>query len=242
MKLNDPELVRREYQTEAGLAVRRDTISRFLDGPKAIETAISAVAECAPDRVLEVGCGMGQFAERVSREVDAELVAVDLAPRMVELACERGVDALVGDVQALPFADDEFSCAIANWMLYHVPDLDVAVRELARVLRPGGRLVAATLGEENLADLWQLVDYPRPTRTFTAENGAGVLGRHFSRVERRDVEAALVFPDRGAVQRYIDSSFFAAAVEKRVPEVPEPFRVRTVQAVFVAEKWSGRPS
>jgi SAM-dependent methyltransferase len=236
MKLNDPELVRREYETEAGLAVRRETISRFLEGPNALEIALTAVLEADPDRVLEVGCGMGQFAERVGRELDTELVAIDLAPRMVDLARERNVDARVGDVQALPFAENEFDCVIANWMLYHVPDLDAAVRELARVLRAGGRLVAATLGEENLADLWRLVDYPRPSRPFTAENGAQVLGRHFSQVERRDVEATLVFPDRAAVQRYVDSSFFAAAVEKRVPEVPEPFRVRTVQAVFVAEK------
>jgi SAM-dependent methyltransferase len=235
MKLNDPELVRCEYATEAGLAVRRDTISRFLDGPNTVDFALAAVAAVAPDRVLEVGCGMGQFAERVARELETELVAVDLAPRMVQLARERGVDARVGDVQALPFADGEFGCAIANWMLYHVPDLDAGVAELARVLRPGGRLVAATLGEENLADLWRLVDYPRPTRPFSAENGAEALGRHFARVERRDVEAALVFPNRAAVQRYVDSSFFAPAVEKRVPEVAEPFRVRTVQAVFVAE-------
>jgi SAM-dependent methyltransferase len=236
MKLNDPELVSCEYATEAGLAVRRDTISRFLDGPNAVDAALAAVAEVAPVRVLEVGCGMGQFAERIARKLETELVAVDLAPRMVDLARERGVDARLGDVQALAFADGEFDCAIANWMLYHVPDLDAGVRELARVLRPGGRLVAATLGEENLADLWRLVDYPRPTRPFSAENGAEVLGRHFARVERRDVEAALVFPDRAAVQRYVDSSFFAPAVERRVPEVPEPFRVRTVQAVFVAEK------
>jgi SAM-dependent methyltransferase len=236
MRLNDPELVRQQYETEAGLAVRRETMSRFLDGPNAFETALAAVVEVSPDRVLEVGCGMGQFAERVGQELDTELVAVDLAPRMVELARERDVDARVADVQALPFADGEFSCAISNWMLYHVPDLDAAVRELARVLRPGGRLVAATLGEENLADLWRLVDYPRPTRPFTAENGAEVLGPYFSQVERRDVEAALVFPDRAAVQRYVDSSFFAAAVEKPVPEIPEPFRVRTVQAVFVAER------
>jgi SAM-dependent methyltransferase len=236
MRLNDPELVRCEYATEAGLAVRRDIISRFLDGPNAVDVALAAVAEVSPDRVLEVGCGMGQFAERVTRELKTELVAVDLAPRMVDLARERGVDARVGDVQALPFADGEFGCAIANWMLYHVPDLDAGVGELARVLRPDGRLVAATLGEENLADLWRLVDYPRPTRPFSAENGAEVLSRHFVGVERRDVEAALVFPDRAAVQRYVDSSFFAPAVEKRVPEVPEPFSVRTVQAVFVAEK------
>ncbi len=44
----------------------------------------------------------------------------------------------VGDVQSLPFADAGFDCVIASWMLYHVPDLDLGVSEIARVLRAGG--------------------------------------------------------------------------------------------------------
>ena len=47
---------------------------------------------------------------------------------MVELARARGVDARVGDVQELPFADGAFDCVVAAWMLYHVPDLDRGAR------------------------------------------------------------------------------------------------------------------
>ena len=74
--------------------------------------------------MLEVGCGWGELAEWIARDTGAEVVAVDLSPRMVELARERGVDARVADVQQLPFADGEFDLVVAAWMLYHVPDLD----------------------------------------------------------------------------------------------------------------------
>src|SRR6188508_1276400 len=105
MRLNDPELVRRQYANEDGLAVRRDFQLRFREGPDAFDVAFDAVVDAEPRRVLEVGCGMGNFAERVARETSIDVVATDLSPRMVELARERGLDARVADVQALPFAD-----------------------------------------------------------------------------------------------------------------------------------------
>jgi ubiquinone/menaquinone biosynthesis C-methylase UbiE len=159
VKLNDPALVRRQYETEAGLSTRRDAQTRFLEGTNAFDVAVAAVEELRPERVLEVGCGMGEFAERVRRETGAEVVATDLSPRMVELTRERGIDASVADVEELPFADGEFDCAAANWMLYHVADLDRALAELRRVLRPGGVLVATTIGAEHMADVWELVGF-----------------------------------------------------------------------------------
>ena len=68
---------------------------------------------------------MGELAERVRKELGGEVVAVDISPRMVELARARGVDAHLADVQSLPFEDGEFDCVAANWVLYHVPDLDL---------------------------------------------------------------------------------------------------------------------
>jgi SAM-dependent methyltransferase len=235
VKLNDPELVRQQYETEAGLAVRRSAHIRFLRGPVAIDTALAAVAETHPSRVLEVGCGMGQFAERVARETSAEVVATDLSPRMVELAASRGLDARLADVQALPFADGEFDCAVANAMLYHVPDLDRSLAELRRVLEPGGRLVAMTVGAEHMADVWGLVGYTVPERPFSRENGEQVLSRHFARVERCDIDAELVFPDDVAVREYVDSTLFADAVPRPLPDFDGPFVSRTRVSVFVAE-------
>jgi SAM-dependent methyltransferase len=236
MRLNDPDLVRKQYETEGGLAVRRDSQRRFLEGTDAFDVALEAVVGTRPGRVLEVGCGMGEFAERVARETGAEVIATDLSPRMVELTRRRGLDARVADVQDLPFADAEFDCAVANWMLYHVPDVDSALAELRRVLRAGGTLVATTIGAQHMADVWQLVGFGVPLREFSRENGEEAIRRHFARVERKDVDATLVFPDEAAVHRYVESTVFSDAVPRPLPSVDEAFRSRTRTTVFVAER------
>jgi ubiquinone/menaquinone biosynthesis C-methylase UbiE len=136
------------------------------------EVAFAAVAEVAPTRVLEIGCGPGYFAERVQQETGARVRALDLSPRMVELARDRGVAAEVGDVQELPFADRTFDCAVANWLLYHVPSLDRGLAELARVLGPPGRLVAATFAGDHLGEL---PDVPPFEGRFRARSRASVF-------------------------------------------------------------------
>ena len=236
MRLNDPELVRRQYASEDGLAVRRDFQQRFREGPDAFDTAFEAVVAAQPRRVLEVGCGMGNFAERLARQTSAEVVATDLSPRMVELACERGLDACVADVQELPFDDGEFDCAVANAMLYHVEDLYRALSELARVLEPGGKIVAVTIGEAHMAEVWRLVGYQKADRPFSRENGAEQLARHFRSVQRKDVDAQLVFPDAAAVHEYVDSTIFSAEVPRPLPDFEGPFRAGAYATVFVAER------
>jgi len=234
MRLNDPELVRRQYATEDGLSTRRDAQARFLEGTNAFDVAVESVVEAQPRRLLEVGCGMGQFAAAVAERTDAEVVATDLSPRMVELASPRGLDARVANVEALPFADAEFDCAAANWMLYHVPDVDRALGELRRVLGDDGTLVATTIGAEHMADVWELVGFRVPLREFSRENGEEQLRRHFAKIERQDVDATLVFPDEAAVHRYVESTVFGDAVTRPLPSVEAPFRSRTRTTVFVA--------
>jgi ubiquinone/menaquinone biosynthesis C-methylase UbiE len=179
---------------------------------------------------------MGQFAERVARETSAEVVATDVSPRMVEIAASRGLDARLADAQALPFEDGEFDCAVANAMLYHVADLERSLAELHRVLEPGGRVVATTIGVEHMRELWDLVGYHVPERQFSRETGEEALSRHFARVERRDVDAVLVFPDAAAVHDYVDSTLFADAVPRPLPDFEGPFTSRTLATVFVAER------
>jgi SAM-dependent methyltransferase len=236
MRLSDPELVERQYANEAGLAARREAQRRYLEGPDAFEIALEAVKRVKPQRVLEVGCGMGDFAARVASEVGAAVVATDLSPRMVELTRRRGLDGRVADAQELPFPDRAFDCAVANWMLYHVPDVERALAELRRVLRPGGTLVATTIGGEHMADVWRLVGLRVPLREFSRESGEELLRRQFARVERQDVDATLVFPDEAAVHRYVESTIFAQAVSRPLPPVTGAFRSRTRATVFVAER------
>ena len=234
MRIDDPAYVREQYATEAGLAARRSFYDD-VQGPDAREVAFDAVAAVSPRRVLEVGPGPGEASERIARDLGAEVVAVDVSERMVELARGRGVDARVGDVQSLPFDDGSFDCALAAWVLFHVPDVDRGLSELARVLRPGGRLVAVTVSVRHLAELWELVGGEQLPLTFRRENGEELLGRHFATVERHDVEATVTVRDANAVRGYLASSKRGKAFADSVPELAEPLLVGARTTVFVAE-------
>jgi SAM-dependent methyltransferase len=230
--LNDPALIREQYASEENLRARR-AIYANRDGPDAREVLFETIRELRPRRVLEVGGGPGELAERMARELGAAVEFVDISPRMVELARARGIDARVGDVQELPFEDATFDVAVAAWMLYHVPDLDRGLAELRRVLAPGGRLVAVVNGAPHLQELRELFGR-RFESTITRENGAALLGRHFARVDRRDVDGWTSIPDREAVLAYVDSGFSTRGAEP--PEFDVPFRVRYAATVFVATK------
>ena len=239
LKLDSPLLVQWEYASEERLAVRNETYKDLAEGISAEDVMFDAVREADPQRMLEVGCGTGEFAARIREEIGAEVCAVDVSPRMVELSRARGLDARLADVQELPFEDGAFDCVVAAWVLYHVPDLHRGLSEIARVLTDGGLVVAATMGEGNLAELWEAVGY-RATRglTFGADNGAAALERWFTDVERRDAQGTVVFPDRAAMRRFVAATITRAHLADQVHEIDEPFRARTSHVVFTARKAS----
>ena len=187
--------------------------------------------------MLEVGCGTGEFADRVKTELGTELIALDISPRMVELAAARGIDARVGDVQGLAFKDGEFDCVIAGWVFYHAAALEQAILECRRVLRPGGTLVAATLGSDHFQEVWELLGDTAPDQlTFSRENGLEVLTPYFEHVEMRDAQGVVVFPDPEAMRTFVAVNITHAHLADRVPEFTEPFRAHASHAVFVARK------
>ena len=236
MSLDDPEIVRAEYATEDGLEARR-SIYESAEGEDAREVAFRAIATGLPRRVLEVGPGPGELSARIMAELGAEVVALDVSERMVELARERGVDARVGDVQSLPFADASFDTVVAAWMLYHVPDVDRGLAEIARVLAPGGRLVAVTNSELHLDEARAHAGVVMVGRLpFNRDNGRGILGRHFATVERIDVDGWVTFPDAEAIRRYVRSMITEAAKADRVPDDVGPVRAGTRVTVFIAKR------
>ena len=233
MSLNDPQLVAEEYATEKGLLGRR-AVYEYADGPDAPGLAIEAVLQARPRRVLEVGCGPGEAAERIAAS-GADVEAIDISERMVELTCARGVRARVGDVQELPFENESFDAALAGWMLYHVPDVERALAELARVLRPAGRLVAVTNGVDHLRELRELLGADFPTRSFSDENARALLEHHFAEVEERRLGGWINFPDRSTVQSYIDAT--RTLRNRDLPaDLDGPLRVRRAPIVYVATR------
>ncbi|HST24947.1 MAG TPA: class I SAM-dependent methyltransferase [Gaiellaceae bacterium] len=236
MRLNDPEAVRREYADESRFNVRQ-SVWAAASGVSPQNVAIEALIEVEPRRVLEVGPGKGELAARIAGEVGAEIVAVDQSERMVELTRERGIDARLGDVQDLPFGEGEFDAAVAAWMLYHVPDVSRGLSELARVLRPGGRLVAITNSETSLRELWSRVgEGPKADYPFGRENGEELLRTHFGRVARRDVDGDVTFPDWEAAKAYVEASPVRAHRAAALEPFHGPLVARRRVSVFVADK------
>lgn len=94
-------------------------------------------------RLLEVGCGMGTDLLQFARG-GARCTGIDLTPRSVEITRHRfklyGADAdfMISDGERLPFRDEAFDVVYSNGVLHHTPDTEGAIRELHRVLRPGG--------------------------------------------------------------------------------------------------------
>ncbi len=105
--------------------------------------------------VLDVACGTGNAALRAAG-AGARVVALDLTPRLLEagrtLAAEAGVtiDWVEGDAEALPFADESFDVVLSTLGVMFTPRHHVAAAELARVLRPGGRMALCNWSEESV--------------------------------------------------------------------------------------------
>jgi ubiquinone/menaquinone biosynthesis C-methylase UbiE len=102
------------------------------------------------DRVLDVGCGTGVLARAAAARVaaDSQVTGLDLNEGMLAVArrLRPEIEWRQGDATNLPFADESFDVVMSQFALMYFPDRTAALREMARVLRPGGRLVIAVWG------------------------------------------------------------------------------------------------
>lgn len=100
---------------------------------------IQSLTRCFSGRVLDVGCGIGEFLEAYPGEV----IGVDINPLLVKYCQGKGFDGTVAGAYGLPFASESFDGVLIYHVLEHLPDVETAVAEALRVLKPGGTLVFA---------------------------------------------------------------------------------------------------
>ena len=104
---------------------------------------ILAATEPLSGQVLDVGCFVGEIAERIEAQGNKTVVGMDCLEAALKLTEARGIKTILADIDeaVVPFEDDHFDAAVAADVLTEVYDPDAVVAELARVVRPGGTLI-----------------------------------------------------------------------------------------------------
>ena len=130
---------------QAWSLVAREYARNIVPGFAPAARALCALADVCPgDHVVDIACGPGTLALVAKEMGAARVIGVDFAPDMVAVAREaakgiEGIEFIEGDAVALPLEDGHFDVALSNFGMIFAPDPVSAVREMARVLRPGGR-------------------------------------------------------------------------------------------------------
>jgi SAM-dependent methyltransferase len=136
--------------------------------------AIRAALALQPgERVLDIGSGPGLLAGEMAEQVGAEgrVHGIDPSDSMLAIARRSGtpVDYGRGDALALPFGDEQFDVVVATQVYEYVEDIDGALAEARRVLRPGGRLLVLDTDWDSI--VWYSRDRERMERVLAAWNG-----------------------------------------------------------------------
>ncbi len=138
-------------------------------------------------RILDAGCGNGRYTKFLLREADAAalITGFDYSQQMLQRARKRlhrgRATQVAADLTRLPYADGAFDAMVCGWVLEHLPDPRPGLRELARVLQPGGKLLLLatedTVGGAVCSRLWHCRTYNRAELRQVAEE----CGLHWQR-------------------------------------------------------------
>jgi ubiquinone/menaquinone biosynthesis C-methylase UbiE len=221
-----------QYKDSSNLDARVAIHQRFSTNPYGwMNWVFDRFLELPEDaRMLELGCGPGYLWQENINRIPAgwSITLSDLSSGMLDAAWRnlvvtgRAFQFKEIDAQSIPFDDETFDAVIANHMLYHVPDRPKAIAELKRALKPGGRLIATTVGENHMremmgwyaqvhvSNIWQSFANP-----FTLENGTEQLKPYFPNVVLSRYEDNLEVTEVAPIMAYIRSGIRVSELSKQ---------------------------
>ena len=221
--LKHADAIRRYYATDENLRIHDKTYSTYTV-PKIdfVRWTLGTLDWRGGETVLDIGAGRGRHFTRLTDLVpDIRYYALDLSQMMLVNHPAGGGRLTHSDAMRLPYADHSFDVVMANHVLYHLDDIDGGLAEIKRVLKPDGRLLAATDSIHTLPELQILLRraivlltsngaaqvHPPdlPSDAFALENGTRMLARHFFAVMRHDLPSQLVFTAADPAMDYLES-------------------------------------
>ena len=231
-KLTDQQYLKTDqYKDSSNLDARVAIHQRFSTNPYGwMNWVFDALLKLPGDaKILELGCGPGYLWKENSSHIPAgwNITLSDLSSGMLDAAWRnlvvtgRAFQFKEIDAQSIPFDDETFDAVIANFMLYHVPDCLRALQEIKRVLKPGGTLIAATVGDNHMKEMMGYLQQVHVDNiwesyaiSFTLENGLEQLQSVFSDVTLSRYEDGLKVTKIEPIMAYIRSSMRATELSE----------------------------
>lgn len=175
--------------------------------PGVLDELVGSALFTPETRVLDIGCGTGNYAAALSAATNCRVSGVDPAPRMLDRARDAAPWEFLeqGSAESLPFPDDTYDVVMSTDVIHHIGDRDAYFREAFRVLRPGGTIITATDSHD---------DIPRRRP----------LSSHFP--ETVSIELRRYPP----VPRLLDEMASAGFVDPRLVQVSHDYELEDVQA------------
>jgi len=250
------DILERQYKDASNLNARIALHTRFSVNPEPWwEWVFRMMRLPAKARILEVGTGPADIWRANLDHMPSgwEITLSDFSPGMIEQARQNLGEARHRftfariNVMDIPFPEGHFDGVLAHFMLYHAPDPARALAELHRVLKPGGRLYAATNGARHMKQFWELArqsDAQAAIVTgatfFGLENGVELLHRQFPTVNRYLYDDALRVTEVEPLVAYFESIYHTPEQRRHIA----PFRTAVQQVIqqegeLFIEKHSG---
>ena len=228
---HSPAFLAVQYGDAEKLRTRHEAHARYSENRGHYFDWLLTLLEPQPDLLLlDAGCGHGAHHLRL-RQQRMRILGIDLSAGMLREAGEQArsqglaVALCRSDSQRLPLRDASVDRAMANHLLYHVPDIRRALRELRRVLRPGGRLVLGTNAADSGRRLFDLHDAAARALGFATLppvyerfhlGHLPLVQEVFPAASLKLHSDAFVFPDAPAALRY-----YASGLVDHVEPLPD---------------------
>ncbi len=155
------------------------------------------------------------------------------------------------DIQDIPFSDNSFDMVMANHMLYHVPDIDKAIKEVKRVLKSKGKFYASTNGEGNMLETKQMLAKVAQilppelvvnsfSSSFTLESAPDYLSKCFKTVKRFDLNSEIIVDKVEPIMAYLMSMTAVDKLEELMPIVEQEKAMKQL-IEFIEDKLTSGP-